>query len=61
MVYRAEIGSHDLAARFADLQAEVEVVAVELSQPLVEANVPHHPRRQREHEAVERLDLPVRA
>ncbi len=47
----------DLAARLADLQAEVQVVAVEAAQVLVEADVAHRPGRQDQEEAVERLDL----
>src|SRR5213079_1202808 len=39
VVDRAEIGGHDLAPRGAYLEAEVEVVAVELAEPLVEPDV----------------------
>ena len=57
VVDRLEVGGHDLAARLAHLEAEVEVVAVEGAEVLVEAQVAHDPRREDEHEAVERLDL----
>ena len=58
VVDRLEVGSHDLAAGGAHLQAVVEVVAVELAERLVEADVAHHPRREDEHEAVDGVDLP---
>ena len=53
----AEVGRHHLAAGGAHLQAEVEVVAVQPAERLVEADVAHRPRRQRQHEAVDRVDL----
>src|SRR4051794_31870720 len=58
MVDDAQVRRDDLPAGLADLQAEVEVVAVELPERLVEADVLDGPRRQREDEAVDGLDLP---
>ena len=57
VVDRAEVGRHDLLAGGPRLHADVEVVAVELAQRLVEAQLAHRPRREHHDEAVDRVDL----
>ena len=53
-----EVGGDDLAARGADLEAQIEVVTVKrLAEFLVEANVADHPWRERQHKAIDRVDL----
>src|SRR5215216_3503799 len=52
-----EILGDDLATRRADLEAEVEVVAVWKAQRLVETQVVDDPRRQRQQEPVDRVHL----
>jgi hypothetical protein len=57
VVDRAEVRRHHLVSGLADLEAEVEVIAVQLPERLVEADVPDYPRRQRDEEAVDGVDL----
>ena len=52
-----EVGGDDLLARRPRLTAEVEVVAVDLAEGLVESQVLDRPRRDGHHEAIDRVDL----
>jgi hypothetical protein len=54
---RAEVRGDDLLSRGARLEAEVEVVAVQTAEGLVEAQLSDRPRRHHDHEPVDRLDL----
>ena len=57
VVDRAELGRHHLLAGGPRLQAEVDVIAVQLPERLVEAEGAHRPRREHQQEAVDHVDL----
>ena len=57
MMDGSEVRRRDLPAGLAHLKAEVQVVAVQLAQRLVEADVAHHPGRHRQQEPVQRVHL----
>jgi hypothetical protein len=57
VVDHPEVSHHDLLALLSSLQADVEVVAMELAEGFIEAKVLHGPRAEAENEPVDRVDL----